>query len=128
MKSTRATIAALLQLLDLTVAYRQVNLTRMSVYRTRDVASGGKARFAYDELLHPQEIRIIWLHPGNDLLEVKSDLSTIYLDFLGSNDQNEAISYVWGRADDGGAMIICNGRSLDITISLYKALRRFRLP
>lgn len=82
-----------------------------------------RPRSLYEPLPQGNYLRILLLHPGRFDHEISCDLISKSLEQ--SDDEYEAISYVWGNPDDT-VDIICNGRSVSITVNLRDALRRFR--
>ncbi|KAL1902496.1 hypothetical protein Sste5346_001477 [Sporothrix stenoceras] len=89
---------------------------------TTPVASGTGV---YIPIKSDFEIRLLELLPStadDDDDIVRVELHSARLDKLLSF---EAISYCWGDPTDV-MPILCNGEPLDITVSLYGALRRFR--
>jgi hypothetical protein len=64
-----------------------------------------------------REIRILLLMPGNESDQVECDVRVVSLD---SNEQYEALSYVWGE-------IMISGHTIRITHNLHAALHRLRL-
>ena len=82
------------------------------------------------------QIRLLNLFPGKDFEKLECSLQ-IEKPFEGfniskaspqpANSSYEAISYVWGDAKMREE-IICDGKTLSITLSLANALRKVRLP
>ena len=82
-----------------------------------------RPRSLYEPLPQGNYLRILLLHPGRFDDKISCDLISESLEQ--ADDEYEAISYVWGNPDDT-VDIICNGRSVSITINLRDALRQFR--
>ena len=82
-----------------------------------------RPRSLYEPLPQGNYLRILLLHPGRFDDKISCDLISESLEQ--ADDEYEAISYVWGNPDDT-VDIICNGRSVSITINLRDALQRFR--
>ncbi|KPM35593.1 hypothetical protein AK830_g10990 [Neonectria ditissima] len=74
------------------------------------------------EPLGPREIRLLHLQPGEQ--EIHITLEPVSLD---DNPEYEAISYCWGETVDMHT-VYCGDASLQITNSLFTALKRLRLP
>lgn len=77
--------------------------------------------------LATQEIRLLEIYPSTDTNhDLECRLFRVKLDTIQLHPY-EALSYVWGdkeiRAD-----IACNGQMVSVTINLFDALRRLRLP
>ncbi|KAL1842768.1 hypothetical protein VTJ49DRAFT_4253 [Mycothermus thermophilus] len=70
------------------------------------------------------EIRLLYLEPGsgNDPI-----VFTLHPARLSQTPAYEAISYNWGDATQR-ADVLCDGKGLSITVSLFSALRRLRRP
>ncbi|CAO1600175.1 hypothetical protein XANCAGTX0491_003878 [Xanthoria calcicola] len=76
----------------------------------------------YESLPNGRWTRIVTLHPATDANStIVCTLQTVPLD----GAIYEAISYVWGDPNHT-RQILCNGRLLDVTVSLYGALQRLR--
>jgi len=67
---------------------------------------------------------LLLLHPGNKSDPIKCNL---VVEDTKSESSYEAISYVWGDPNNRTS-ITCDGKSMSITVSLWTALQRFRLP
>lgn len=67
-------------------------------------------------------IRLLKLKPGNN--DIHFTLDTVR---LADHPEYEAISYCWGEATDT-RVVYCEGIPLNVTVSLYTALRHLRLP
>ena len=76
----------------------------------------------YGPLAEAGKFRILHLEPGAG--EIHLDLQVVD---LGPDTQYEAISYCWGDATDTRT-VSCRGQPIDVTYSLYTALKRLRLP
>ncbi|KAL8747764.1 MAG: hypothetical protein Q9190_000422 [Brigantiaea leucoxantha] len=84
------------------------------------------AKFNYDRLSQPLEIRLLQLHPSQTF---DADVHcTIHHALLNDRPSYEALSYTWG--DPGKrSRIECNGAgTLSTTMNLDSALRHLRLP
>ncbi|KAF7194910.1 Heterokaryon incompatibility protein 6, OR allele [Pseudocercospora fuligena] len=77
----------------------------------------------YRELVRDRLIRLVELLPGKDDDEIQTRLSIVD---LRQEPTYEAISYVWGDAQDR-IRISCQGKDFFITRNLYNAFRRLRL-
>lgn len=76
----------------------------------------------YESLPNGRWTRIVTLHPATDANStIVCTLQTVPLD----GAMYEAISYVWGDPNHT-RQILCNGRLLDVTVSLHGALQRLR--
>lgn len=80
------------------------------------------AQYEYEPLTEPRQIRLLHLLPGID--EVHFTLELINLN---NNPDYEAVSYCWGDAADTRT-VYCEEQPLQITVSLFTALRQLRLP
>jgi hypothetical protein len=78
--------------------------------------------YQYEQLKEPRQIRLLSLLPGKD--QIHFNLQTVNLD---DNPEYEAISYCWGDPTDCRT-VYCEGKPLQITVSLFTALRHLRLP
>ena len=80
--------------------------------------------YVYPPLPRGDFIRLLILDPGtND--EVLN--GTLHVASLGEGLEFEAISYVWGSPRKT-CTILCNGRTIRITVNLRDSLRQVRLP
>jgi hypothetical protein len=68
---------------------------------------------------------VLKLHPGDTEYDIECSLKV--MDIESSKGSYEAISYVWGDANDT-VDVQCNGLQVSITVSLADALRNFRHP
>lgn len=86
-------------------------------------APGDISTSKYDPLPDNESIRMLVLHPGrlDDPL-----VGTLEFVNIQSPGVYEALSYVWGDSTRT-QKIVCNGTDLELTTSLYDALRRLRL-
>lgn len=80
------------------------------------------AAYEYKPLKDAREIRVLHLAPGTG--EVRFTLQTVHLD---ADPEYEAISYCWGDASNLQT-VHCEDKTLQVTPSLFTALRRLRLP
>lgn len=80
------------------------------------------AYYEYQPLTRPRDIRILCINPGKPGDELSCEL---YHTEIHPGLNYDAISYAWGDRTVKAA-IICNSRRLEITRSLYGALRRIR--
>lgn len=80
--------------------------------------------YVYTRLHQPNEIRLLDLYPGISNQPLYGILRPLSLD---QNDNFEAISYVWGTDMKDCILETTDGR-INITSSLYSALKRLRLP
>ncbi|CAN9429545.1 unnamed protein product [Alternaria alternata] len=85
----------------------------------------GLANTIYEPLPQGEFIRVLKLQPGKTEDDIECNLDII--DIGTSEDSYEAISYVWGNANDT-IDVQCNGLLVPITASLANALRHFRHP
>lgn len=76
--------------------------------------------FKYEPLSSGQ-IRLLHLHPG--IGDIHFTLEAVNLE---DTLNYEAISYCWGNPDDTQT-VYCDGHPLQVTISLFTALKRLRL-
>jgi len=78
----------------------------------------------YIPLLQGRVVRLLELAPGqwNDPV-----ITRLFISELPYTPPYDAISYVWGDPQKT-VPIACNGRRLDVTVSLNAAFRRVRLP
>ncbi|PQE23458.1 heterokaryon incompatibility -domain-containing protein [Rutstroemia sp. NJR-2017a BBW] len=83
-----------------------------------------KLSYRYRRLQHPDEIRLLVLGPGTSskpldckLIHTRMSLTPEY----------EALSYAWGDSSKP-RQIHCNNRAINVTESLYSALRHIRDP
>ncbi|KAF5528917.1 het-domain-containing protein [Fusarium mexicanum] len=83
-----------------------------------------KLRYLYQELGTQTSFRIAELLPGDDNDPIECHVHPVSWSDT-SIPEYEAISYVWGDQNQK-ANIICHGRRLKVTQSLYNALRHFR--
>jgi hypothetical protein len=77
----------------------------------------------YDPITQDRHIRVLDLAPGSWDEPVTCSLRTVHLD--DDDLRYEAISYAWGDPADRKT-VICNGRLVSTTRSLFDALQRFR--
>jgi hypothetical protein len=77
----------------------------------------------YPTRLSGNSVRLLKLFPGSKTKTIQCELVQTPIDDV---PEYEAISYVWGDPNIR-VPIQCNGTTLDITVSLAEALRRFRL-
>ncbi|KAH7124829.1 heterokaryon incompatibility protein-domain-containing protein [Dactylonectria estremocensis] len=80
------------------------------------------APYQYKKLEEPRQTRLLHLLPGTG--ELYFNLESVNLD---GNPQYEAISYCWGNAKDTQT-VYCEKDSLQITVSLFSALKQLRFP
>lgn len=85
----------------------------------------GREDTIYERLPQGEFIRVLKLQPGKAEDDIECSLEII--DIGTSEDSYEAISYVWGNANDT-IDVQCNGLQVPITASLANALRHFRHP
>jgi hypothetical protein len=85
----------------------------------------GREDTIYERLPQGEFIRVLKLQPGKTEDDIECSLEII--DIGTSEDSYEAISYVWGSANDT-IDVKCNGLHVPITASLANALRNFRYP
>lgn len=78
--------------------------------------------FEYESLVEDDEIRLLHLQPGIGDGDVRFSLHTVKLD---DNPSYEALSYCWGDSNDT-RLVYCEGMSLQITYSLFTALKHLR--
>lgn len=78
------------------------------------------ATFGY-EPLRPGQIRLLHLHSGNE--DIRFTLEAVN---LSDTLDYEAISYCWGDANDT-VTVYCDGLPLQVTNSLFTALKRLRV-
>jgi hypothetical protein len=78
----------------------------------------------YDPITQDRHIRVLDLAPGSWDEPVTCSLSAVHLD--DDDLRYEAISYAWGDPADRKT-VICNGRLVSTTRSLFEALQRFRM-
>ena len=78
----------------------------------------------YLPLLEGKVIRLVELMPGANHEPISLRL---LIAELGYHPEYEAVSYVWGNPRQPTS-ILCNGRPLDITVSLNEVFRRVRYP
>ena len=77
--------------------------------------------YQYEPLTYVNEIRLLHLEPG-----VTDDVHfTLHPVRLSDNPCYEAISYCWGDPNDT-RVVYCEGKPLQVTVSLYTGLRRLR--
>lgn len=89
------------------------------------VSDGGSKPLIYQSLdSQRQEIRILRLLPGNEDDPICCTLHTITLD---ETSNYEALSYNWGDPQICRAIEV-DGMVKDVTVNLFNALRRLRLP
>jgi hypothetical protein len=87
-------------------------------------------KYQYDALpVNGQFIRMLILYPGALDNPLEGELELLNLEFfnIASSEPYESLSYVWGNPDRCNE-IICAGKRLRLTSSLYDALRRLRQP
>jgi hypothetical protein len=80
--------------------------------------------YVYPPLPRGDFIRLLILEPGTDDEVLKGALHVAPLD---EGPEFEAISYVWGNPDKS-CTILCNGRTIGITVNLRDTLQQVRLP
>lgn len=80
------------------------------------------ASYQYKKLKEPRQIRLLYLLPGTG--KICFNLESVNLD---DDPEYEAISYCWGNAKDTRT-VYCEKDSLQITVSLFTALKQLRLP
>ena len=82
------------------------------------------AQYTYSSL-QPSNFRFLILLPGDgdDIVNCLLQESSIRQ----PNSEYEALSYVWGD-DKKPHLVLCEGKELAVTTSLWTALRRLRLP
>ncbi|KAK5657904.1 hypothetical protein OQA88_2453 [Cercophora sp. LCS_1] len=78
--------------------------------------------FEYEPLVEDDEIRLLHLQPGTGEGDVHFSLHTVNLNDYPSY---EALSYCWGDINDT-RLAYCEGMSLQITNSLFTALKHLR--
>ncbi|KAK3313959.1 heterokaryon incompatibility protein-domain-containing protein [Apodospora peruviana] len=80
--------------------------------------------YVYERLRRAGQIRLLCLQPGTLDNDIHFTLVSVNLH---ENPEYEAISYCWGDPTDVKT-VYCNGKTIQVTTSLYTALRRFRKP
>lgn len=80
------------------------------------------ASYQYEQLKEPKQIRLLSLLPGTN--DIHFNLQAVNLD---DKPEYEAISYCWGDPTDCRT-VYCEGKPLQITVSLFTALRQLRYP
>ncbi|KAJ0299090.1 hypothetical protein COL516b_009341 [Colletotrichum fioriniae] len=80
-------------------------------------------QYAHDSLKEGQ-FRLIHLLPGHDDDDVRIDLTN---EWLNAPVKYHAVSYAWGNARDK-AYITCKEKEIQITKTLFEALKRWRSP
>ncbi|KAH7109241.1 heterokaryon incompatibility protein-domain-containing protein, partial [Dactylonectria estremocensis] len=80
------------------------------------------APYQYKKLEEPRQTRLLHLLPGSG--DLYFNLESVNLD---DNPEYEAISYCWGNAKDTRT-VYCGKDSLQITVSLFSALKQLRFP
>lgn len=78
--------------------------------------------YDYDELPFESSFRVAELLPGNANDQV---ICRLHAEEWNRKPQFEAISYAWGDTTDRST-ILCNGKKIHVTKSLYTALVHFR--
>jgi hypothetical protein len=88
----------------------------------RGLRADGSDQPLYFPLVEAQIIRLVELAPGarGDPVVIR-----LFIAELEHHPEYEAISYVWGNTEDT-VPILCNGRTLDITMNLNAAFARVR--
>lgn len=79
--------------------------------------------FEYTDLTSEDALRIFILEPGIGDETIRCSLKEV--SFEDAICQYEAISYVWGAADNITTIVV-DGDSFKVTVNLAQALRRFR--
>jgi hypothetical protein len=91
-------------------------------------------RYSYQPLgPEPYSIRLLRLLPGSGENEIRCGIFHYALRTERAFGLYEALSYVWGDADDTRRVLVrdqddMEDRYLDVTINLFAALRRLRDP
>ncbi|KAM7196347.1 Heterokaryon incompatibility protein (HET) domain containing protein [Rhypophila sp. PSN 637] len=80
------------------------------------------ASYIYEGLPEAGQIRLLKLQPGTDDSPIHFTLVTANLH---ENPEYEAISYCWGDPSNPKT-VYCDGKTIQVTRSLYTALRRLR--
>jgi hypothetical protein len=83
------------------------------------------SQFQYSPLESPNHIRLIYLFSGNAGESLRCEIRYASLDNL---LPYEASSYVWGDPQMPERLMIGNDHYLNITLSLFHALRDMRAP
>lgn len=83
-----------------------------------------RPRYDYNELVDPQEIRLLLLSPGLEDDEMQCSLKHV---LLSSKPEYEALSYAWGSSAKPRG-VVCDDMEIPITESLFVALRYLRHP
>ncbi|PQE29426.1 Heterokaryon incompatibility protein [Rutstroemia sp. NJR-2017a WRK4] len=83
-----------------------------------------KLSYRYRRLQHPDEIRLLVLAPGTSSKSLDCKLIHTRMSL---NPEYEALSYAWGDSSKP-RQIHCNNRAINVTHSLYSALRHIRDP
>jgi hypothetical protein len=84
----------------------------------------------YGERLEARTARILVLHPGSTMDEIKCDLIQkidLTQASLGELSPYEAVSYVWGKEENPDFIVLCGCR-FAVTRNLAEALRYLRYP
>ena len=81
-----------------------------------------KLQYQYKKLRHSDEIRLLILAPGTSSNPLHCKLVHTRLSL---NPEYEALSYAWGDSSKP-RQVFCDHRVIDVTESLYAALRRLR--
>ena len=115
------TLAATGILLSTRSSYREAYPSKSSLELMSTTAVEG---YVYPPLPRGDFIRLLILEPGTDVEVLKGTLHVAPLD---EGPEFEAISYVWGSPDKA-CTILCNGRTIRITVNLRDTLRQVRLP
>jgi hypothetical protein len=92
------------------------------------MASPSKVKFAYRPLVEPDAIRLVVLHPAQELsapLQCSIEHTTLSHYDQDLAEHYIALSYVWGDTDDHQAITI-DGFLVDVTASLGSALCHIR--
>lgn len=79
------------------------------------------AKYNYEPLVGPAQIRLLYLKPGTG--EIQFTLQPANLD---QDPEYEAISYCWGPLTNTRT-VRCDDRTLEVTENLFTALERLRL-
>jgi hypothetical protein len=100
-------------------------LTLEKVRRAFFEATRASSIFQYRPLSGPTTIRLLVLHSGSDKAQLKASL--VLDDLEDPKREYEALSYFWGPPVFSRKIKI-DGTCVDITETLYDALKRLRLP
>jgi hypothetical protein len=115
------TLAATGILLSTRSSYREASPSHSSL---KLMSMAAIESYVYPPLPSGDFIRLLILEPGTDDEVLKGALHIVPLD---EGQVFEAISYVWGSPDKT-CTILCNERTIRITVNLRDTLQQVRLP